>query len=735
MPATKRLDRSGDLALSDFDSHAVEEALRLREAAGEGEVVVVSLGPPRAADALRKTLAMGADRAVLVSDDALEGADLLVTAHALAGALEREGADLVLFGQQSADGDGACLWAAVAELLRRPVISQVAELSVEAGRRHREAPDGVRLRAHACAAAGGGRRLGCDQRAALSVAQGDHGREVEAAGDVGGGGCRRRGRVANGRARAVVAAGARREPPRRGRSARTPPRRSSSSSPRSDCCEAARLSRAPRRRGDEGVARRAREGAVARRCGAGSLPARACAALAEAGGRGRVRRRRRAPRGAAAAAARRRAREARARRRLRHGAVRAVGARVRRRGRARGAARRRAELGSRRRRRGRTAAGRQAPGARRLGLGRRGVVVAPSRSRSSAPGTFDPAESAAAAEVREVEVELEPHSLLAELVEAAAEEGQAGPSIEDADVIVAGGRGLGGPENFALVEELAEALGGAVAATRAVVDAGWYPYATQVGQTGKTVSPKLYVAVGISGAIQHKVGMQGSGMIVAINKDPHAPIFDYADLGVVGDLNEIVPKLTELVRSSEVRPADYPPPWSDAEAIAAPSRSGADRGRRAGRRRRAGGARGGDPARAGRAGALGRGAREGQAAGCAPAVGRGRSVRSRCASLVGEFPTYGEVPGEAVYLLTRARAVRMPTPPTMRNHGNVVVSLSRARALAGRAGGGGRRDGAAGDGGGVAARRGRRGRRRRRRQGSRPRGRSSAFERGSDPRR
>jgi electron transfer flavoprotein alpha subunit len=164
-------------------------------------------------------------------------------------------------------------------------------------------------------------------------------------------------------------------------------------------------------------------------------------------------------------------------------------------------------------------------------------------------GTFDPATVDAAADVRDVEVELEPNSLLAELVEATSDEGEEGPAIEDADVIVAGGRGLGGPENFALVEELASALGGAVAATRAVVDAGWYPYSTQVGQTGKTVSPKLYVAVGISGAIQHKVGMQGSGVIVAINKDPHAPIFEYADLGVVGDLHEIVPKLTELVRS------------------------------------------------------------------------------------------------------------------------------------------------------------------------------------------
>jgi electron transfer flavoprotein beta subunit len=130
-PDTKRLDRSGELALSDYDSHAVEEGLKLKEAAGDGEVVVVSMGPEKAMDALRKALAMGADRAVLVSDDALAGADLLGTSKALAAALEREGADLVLFGQQSADGDGACLWAAVAERLRRPTISQVSELTVD----------------------------------------------------------------------------------------------------------------------------------------------------------------------------------------------------------------------------------------------------------------------------------------------------------------------------------------------------------------------------------------------------------------------------------------------------------------------------------------------------------------------------------------------------------------------------------------------------------------------------
>src|SRR5262249_480688 len=160
---------------------------------------------------------------------------------------------------------------------------------------------------------------------------------------------------------------------------------------------------------------------------------------------------------------------------------------------------------------------------------------------------FEPVESGGEGEVARFESRLQDFSLAATMLEQAHEESE-GPSIEDADVIVAGGRGLGSPENFALVEDLAKALGGAVAATRAVVDAGWYPYSTQVGQTGKTVAPRLYIAVGISGAIQHKVGMQGSNVIVAINKDPNAPIFEYADLGVVGDLNEIVPKLTELVR-------------------------------------------------------------------------------------------------------------------------------------------------------------------------------------------
>ena len=164
---------------------------------------------------------------------------------------------------------------------------------------------------------------------------------------------------------------------------------------------------------------------------------------------------------------------------------------------------------------------------------------------------FDIAEpGSGAAEVVDVDVQLEDHSTKAVMVQRGEQRG-ADVNIEDADILVAGGRGLGKAEGFELAESLAEALGGAVAATRAVVDAGWYPYAAQIGQTGKTVAPKLYLAAGISGAIQHKVGMQNSENIVAINKDPNAPIFEFSDLGIVGDLNKILPKLTEAVKAKK----------------------------------------------------------------------------------------------------------------------------------------------------------------------------------------
>ncbi len=156
------------------------------------------------------------------------------------------------------------------------------------------------------------------------------------------------------------------------------------------------------------------------------------------------------------------------------------------------------------------------------------------------------------AEVVDVDIDLSPFSTQATMVQRGEQRG-ADVDIEGADVLVAGGRGLGKAENFSLAEDLAKAFGGntAVAATRAVVDAGWYPYAAQIGQTGKTVSPKLYLAAGISGAIQHKVGMQSSENIVAINKDANAPIFEFSDLGIVGDLNKILPKLTDAIKAKK----------------------------------------------------------------------------------------------------------------------------------------------------------------------------------------
>jgi electron transfer flavoprotein alpha subunit len=155
-----------------------------------------------------------------------------------------------------------------------------------------------------------------------------------------------------------------------------------------------------------------------------------------------------------------------------------------------------------------------------------------------------------AAQVEDVDVTLSEHAQRATMVQRGEQRG-ADVNIEDADYLVAGGRGLGKAEGFQLCEDLASALGGAVAATRAVVDAGWYPYAAQIGQTGKTVAPKLYLAAGISGAIQHKVGMQASENIVAINKDANAPIFEFSDLGIIGDLNKILPKLTEAVKAKK----------------------------------------------------------------------------------------------------------------------------------------------------------------------------------------
>ncbi|HEU4572297.1 MAG TPA: electron transfer flavoprotein subunit alpha/FixB family protein [Candidatus Limnocylindrales bacterium] len=160
--------------------------------------------------------------------------------------------------------------------------------------------------------------------------------------------------------------------------------------------------------------------------------------------------------------------------------------------------------------------------------------------------TAEPAAAAGTVEPTEAPGELTlPAVRVVDRVEAA---GVAAP-IEEARVIVAGGRGVGGPEGFRVVEELAEELGGAVGATRAAVDSGWIPYAQQIGQTGKIVKPALYLALGISGAIQHKVGMQTAETIVAVNRDPDAPIAEFADIVVIGDLFEVAPAITAALRA------------------------------------------------------------------------------------------------------------------------------------------------------------------------------------------
>ena len=566
-PSTMRLDRSGEKNLNPFDTHAIEAAMQIKEggAIPVEEVVAVTMGPESAVRALHKAVALGADRSVHLTDDALAGSDVCATGYALAKVLESESPDLVLLGQQSDDGECYTIGAVVADHLQMPSLTQVIKIDVTDGklRCERQAEygyDTVEVELPAVISVGDAINeprypslkaiMGAKKKPLDAKATGDVGIEADRVGEAG-------SKTTGPRAQPAARQGGGRD--HRGRGHQRDGRKDRRLARREEADLDGRHPglRPPRRRGQlqqklaRGDLRGGQAGRRDRRRG-------------RRAGRRRRRRRRRAALGNWGAAKVYRAKnvpeglaqpivDAMAKVIQDNGISYAlfgggllgfeIGAGLT----ARLNAGVTMEVTEVKVQDGKLVAERPILQDSQIAdvgyVGEPGIII----GRLNA---FDANESGGTAEVVDVDVELSAWSTKAKMVQRGEQRG-ADVNIEDADILVGGGRGLGAAEGFKLCEELAEAMGGAVAATRAVVDAGWYPYAAQIGQTGKTVAPKLYLAAGISGAIQHKVGMQNSENILAINKDPNAPIFEFSDLGVVGDLHKIVPKLTEAIKAKK----------------------------------------------------------------------------------------------------------------------------------------------------------------------------------------